>query len=86
MVQQSFRLDESYRYIRAYRLIMDLLPALLECCGAHGDAVWEFRFSGTHSMLQGYEDGGVEIIRTMTFLRRSGAQIVGMWDRVEPTI
>lgn len=87
MLKRSLRLDESYRYTRAYRLVMDLLPALrrrdLETAG---DVVWEFQFSGTHqSMLQGYEDGGVEIIRTMTFLKQSGAQVVGM-SSVGPTI
>ena len=87
MLKRSLRLDESYRYVRAYRIIMDLLPALhRRDLRAVGEVVWEFQFSGTHqSMIQGYNDGGVEIIRTMTFLRRSGAQIVGM-SSVGPTV
>ena len=87
MLKRSLRLDESYRYIRAYRVIMDLWPALQrKDLRGLGEVIWEFQFSGTHlSMFQGYDDGGVEIIRTMTLLRKSGAQIVGM-SSVGPTI
>lgn len=87
MFNRSLRLDESYRYVRAYRIMMDMLPALNQGdLRAIGDVVWEFQFSGTHqSMIQGYNDGGVEIIRTMTILRQSGADIVGM-SSVGPTV
>lgn len=87
MLKRSLRLDESYRYIRAYRIIMDLLPALhRKDLQAIGEVIWEFQFSGTHlSMFQGYHDGGVEIIRIMTLLRQSGAKIVGM-SSVGPSI
>jgi len=87
MLQRSLLLDSSYRYTRIYRIVMDIVPALnRHDLKAVGDVVWDFQFSGTHqSMIQAYQDGGIEIIRTMTLLRRAGGMIVGM-SSVGPAI
>lgn len=87
MLNRTFLLDSSYRYTRAYRMIMDIVPALARRdFRAVGRVVWDYQFSGTHqSMIQSYYDGGIEIIKTMTILYKAGASIVGM-SSVGPTI
>ena len=87
MLQRSLLLDSSYRYTRSYRIVMDIVPALnRRDLQSVGDIVWDFQFSGTHqSMIQAYEDGGIEIIKIMTLLRQVGGIIVGM-SSVGPTI
>jgi beta-ribofuranosylaminobenzene 5'-phosphate synthase len=80
MLSRSLDLDASYRYIRAYRAIMDIAPAVEERnLSTIGQVIWDFQFSGTHqSMIQAYEDGGVRIIEIMTRIKKAGANIVGM--------
>lgn len=80
MLRRSVLLDESYRYIRAYRVMMELVPAMERCDLTRvGDVVWDFQFSGTHlSMIQSCLDGGLEIYRTLIALRAAGVEIVGM--------
>lgn len=87
MLSRSLDLDASYRYIRAYRTLMDIAPAVEEQdISTIGQVVWDFQFSGTHqSMIQSYEDGGVRIIEILTTMRKAGAKIVGM-SSVGPTI
>jgi predicted sugar kinase len=80
MLRRSVFLDESYRYVRAYRIVMELVPAM-ECgdLARIGDVVWDFQFSGTHlSMIQSCFDGGLEIYRTLIALRAAGVEVVGM--------
>jgi predicted sugar kinase len=87
MLERSLLLDASYRYTRAYRIVMDIVPSLARRdLRAAGDVVWDFQFSGTHqSMIQAYHDGGIEIIQIMTLLRKAGGLIVGM-SSVGPTL
>jgi beta-ribofuranosylaminobenzene 5'-phosphate synthase len=87
MLKRSFELDASYRYVRAYRTIMDIVPYLYEGnIEGFGKVVWDFQFSGTHiSMIQSYDRGGVDLWKIMTMLREAGAEVVGM-SSVGPTI
>jgi len=87
MLSRSLDLDASYRYVRAYRTIMDIAPAVEERnLSAIGQVVWDFQFSGTHqSMIQAYDDGGVRIIEIMTRIKKAGAKIIGM-SSVGPTV
>ena len=87
MLNRSLLLDASYRYVRAYRIVMDIIPALTRGdLKALGDVIWDFQFSGTHlSMVQGRFDLGLELLRIMMLLRRAGTPIVGM-SSVGPTI
>jgi predicted sugar kinase len=87
MLQRSLVLDSSYRYTRAYRMVMDIVPALdRDDLRSVGDVIWDFQFSGTHqSMIQAYQDGGLEIVKTLTILRKAGGTIVGM-SSVGPAI
>jgi len=87
MLRRSLVLDASYRYTRAYGVLMDFVPAIARGdLRAAGDVVWDFQFGGTHlSMVQARYDGGLELIRVMTLLRQSGGIIVGM-SSVGPTL
>ena len=87
MLNRSFELDASYRYIRAYRSIMDIAPCLYEGdIEGFGKVVWDFQFAGTHiSMVQAYDDGGILLYKIMTELKNAGASVVGL-SSVGPTI
>ena len=87
MFNRSLELDESYRYIRAYRSIMDIAPCLYEGdIDGFGKVIWDFQFAGTHiSMVQAYDGGGIQLYKIMTELRKAGASVVGL-SSVGPTI
>ena len=87
MLERTFFLDGSYRYTKAYNILMDVIPALhsgdLRSFGAH---VWDIQFSGTHlSMIQSYEGFGRKIYDVLGTLRASGAVICGI-SSVGPAI
>jgi beta-ribofuranosylaminobenzene 5'-phosphate synthase len=80
MLKRSLLLDSSYRYTRAYRIIMDIIPAIEKNdLDTVGNVVWDFQFAGTHiSMIQAYLDGGIKIYETLNLARQFGGSIVGM--------
>lgn len=80
MLERTFFLDESYRYIKAYNVFMDIIPALHRGdFKRFGEYVWDIQFSGTHlSMIQSYEEYGRKIYDMLGFLRRNGAEACGL--------
>ena len=86
-LMDAFIQDADYRYIKSYKILMDLIPALYENDSDRiGKLLWPFQFGGCHnSMLSDYVDYGAEIVRTMTFFKRNGIHLVGM-SSVGPTV
>jgi predicted sugar kinase len=87
MLKRTFFLDSSYRYTKAYNVLMDMVPALHRGdLSTLGDHVWDIQFSGTHlSMIQSYENCGQRIYDTLCLLRASGATVCGL-SSVGPTV
>jgi len=87
MLRRTFFLDASYRYIKAYDLLMDMLPALHHGdLKRLGDYIWDIQFSGTHlSMIQSYECRGRQIYDVLTVLREAGSEVCGL-SSVGPAI
>lgn len=83
----AFSQDASFRYIKSYMILMDLIPALY-----NNDTIsiakflWPIQFGGCHnSMLSDYIDLGSEIISSMAFFKQNHIHLVGM-SSVGPTI
>ena len=87
MLKRTWFLDSSYRYIKAYDLLMDVIPALNETNFEKvGNYIWDIQFSGTHlSMIQSYENFGRRIYEALGILRGAGAEICGL-SSVGPAI
>jgi len=87
MLERTFFLDSSYRYTKAYNILMDVIPALNSGdLRVFGEYVWDIQFSGTHlSMIQSYEAFGRKIYDVLSTLRASGAMICGI-SSVGPAI
>ncbi len=87
MLRRTFFLDSSYRYTKAYDVLMDIIPALhAGDLKRVGNYIWDIQYSGTHlSMIQSYEDFGRRIYETLGVLRRGGADVCGL-SSVGPAI
>lgn len=84
LMNRARKLDYQDRELKAYMMIMDLIPALergdLERIG---EIVWEIEFRG--SKRAEVEHHGFEIYRHMSLLREAGLEFVGM-SSVGPSI
>jgi beta-ribofuranosylaminobenzene 5'-phosphate synthase len=80
MLRRTFFLDASYRYIKAYDVLMDIIPALHSGdIKKFGMYIWDIQFSGTHlSMIQTYENYGKKIYDILGFLKKNGADVCGL--------
>ena len=80
MLKRTFFLDASYRYIKAYDVLMDIIPALhYGDFKKVGEYIWDIQFSGTHlSMIQSYEGYGRKIYDVLGFLKGNGADVCGL--------
>ena len=87
MLRRTFHLDGSYRYTKAYDILMDIIPAIdAGDFRKVGDYVWDIQFSGTHlSMIQSYEAFGEQIYKTLGILRGAEAAVCGL-SSVGPAI
>ena len=87
MLNRTFFLDSSYRYIKAYNVLMDIIPAFYNWnLKIIGDYFWDIQYSGTHiSMIQSYENFGGKIYDTLGYLRNSGIILCGL-SSVGPAI
>lgn len=80
MLERTFFLDSSYRYTKAYDLLMDIIPALYSSNFKKlGTYFWDIQYSGTHlSMIQSYECYGRKIYEVLGFMKKNGAEICGL--------
>ncbi|MFC1604988.1 hypothetical protein ACFL5F_08175 [Planctomycetota bacterium] len=87
MLRRTFFLDNSYRFTKAYDLLMNIIPALQDGdLRRFGEYMWDIQFSGTHlSMIQSYENYGKRIYETLGCLRENGAVACGL-SSVGPAI
>jgi len=87
MLRRTFFLDGSYRYTKAYDVLMNIIPALHNGdFETFGEYLWDIQFSGTHlSMIQSYENYGKKIYETLGCLRENGAVACGL-SSVGPAI
>ncbi len=84
LMNRARNLDYQDRELKAYFLLMDLIPALVRNdLGKIGDIIWEIEFRG--SKRAEVEHHGFEIYRHMSLLRESGLEFVGM-SSVGPSI
>jgi len=86
MLRRSLAEDRDHRGFRAYEVLMNLIPAIIEGnLNELGRAVWTVQFSGTHlSMIQRYGAFGAEIYGFMGKARHAGIEVVGL-SSVGPT-
>ncbi len=84
LMNRARNLDYQDRELKAYLLLMDMIPALerSDLCKI-GDIIWEIEFRG--SKRAEVEHHGFEIYRYMSLLRESGLEFVGM-SSVGPSI
>ena len=84
LMNRARNLDYQDRELKAYLLLMDLIPALEKGdLKKAGDIVWEIEFRG--SKRAEVEHHGFEIYRQMSRLREAGLEFVGM-SSVGPSI
>jgi beta-ribofuranosylaminobenzene 5'-phosphate synthase len=84
LMNRARNLDYQDRELKAYLLLMDLIPALERGdLKKIGDIIWEIEFRG--SKRAEVEHHGFEIYRQMSLLRESGLEFVGM-SSVGPSI
>jgi predicted sugar kinase len=84
LMNRARNLDYQDRELKAYLLLMDLIPALeRDDLKKIGDIIWEIEFRG--SKRAEVEHHGFEIYRYMSFLREKGLEFVGM-SSVGPSI
>ena len=84
LMNRARNLDYQDRELKAYLLLMDLIPALERGdLKKIGEIIWEIEFRG--SKRAEVEHHGFEIYRNMSFLREKGLQFVGM-SSVGPSI
>jgi len=84
LMNRARNLDYQDRELKAYLLLMDLIPALERAdLKKIGDIIWEIEFRG--SKRAEVEHHGFEIYRHMSLLRESGLEFVGM-SSVGPSI
>jgi beta-ribofuranosylaminobenzene 5'-phosphate synthase len=84
LMNRARNLDYQDRELKAYLLLMDLIPALERGdLKKIGDIIWEIEFRG--SKRAEVEHHGFEIYRHMSLLRESGLEFVGM-SSVGPSI
>lgn len=87
MLDRTFFLDSSYRYIKSYNILMDIIPALDKGDFiTAGKFIWDIQYSGTHlSMIQSYEGFGQKIYNILGIMRKVGIEICGL-SSVGPAI
>lgn len=84
LMNRARNLDYQDRELKAYLMLMDLIPALeKDDLQKIGDIIWEIEFRG--SKRAEVEHHGFEIYRNMSLLRESGLEFVGM-SSVGPSI
>ncbi|HII07739.1 MAG TPA: GHMP kinase [Methanotrichaceae archaeon] len=84
LMNRARNLDYQDRELKAYFLLMDLIPALeREDLRKIGDVIWEIEFRG--SKRAEVEHHGFEIYQHMNSLREAGLEFVGM-SSVGPSI
>ena len=84
LMNRARNLDYHDRELKAYLLLMDLVPALeRNDLKKIGDVIWEIEFRG--SKRAEVEHHGFEIYRNMSLLRENGLEFVGM-SSVGPSI
>ncbi len=84
LMNRARNLDYQDRELKAYLILMDLIPALERSDTKRvGDIIWEIEFRG--SKRAEVEHHGFEIYRQMSLLRESGLEFVGM-SSVGPSI
>ncbi len=84
LMNRARNLDYQDRELKAYLLLMDMIPALERSdLSKIGDIIWEIEFRG--SKRAEVEHHGFEIYRYMSLLRESGLEFVGM-SSVGPSI
>jgi beta-ribofuranosylaminobenzene 5'-phosphate synthase len=84
LMNRARNLDYQDRELKAYFLLMDLVPALERSnLKKIGDIIWEIEFRG--SKRAEVEHHGFEIYRNMSLLRENGLEFVGM-SSVGPSI
>ncbi len=84
LMNRARNLDYQDRELKAYLLLMDLIPALeRNDLKKIGDTIWEIEFRG--SKRAEVEHHGFEIYRQMSLLREAGLEFVGM-SSVGPSI
>ena len=84
LMNRARNLDYQDRELKAYLLLMDLVPALERSdLKKIGDIIWEIEFRG--SKRAEVEHHGFEIYRNMSLLRENGLEFVGM-SSVGPSI
>jgi beta-RFAP synthase len=84
LMNRARNLDYQDRELKAYLLLMDLIPALEKSdLKKIGDIIWEIEFRG--SKRAEVEHHGFEIYYNMSLLRESGLEFVGM-SSVGPSI
>lgn len=87
MLNRTFFLDTSYRYTKAYNILMDIIPAIHKRdFQTLGNYTWDIQYSGTHlSMIQSYEGYGRKLYDTLAHLRSAGVELCGL-SSVGPAI
>ncbi|MGV8175368.1 MAG: GHMP kinase [Methanothrix sp.] len=84
LMNRARNLDYQDRELKAYLLLMDLIPALeRDDLKKIGEIIWEIEFRG--SKRAEVEHHGFEIYRHMSLLREAGLEFVGM-SSVGPSI
>jgi len=84
LMNRARNLDYQDRELKAYLMLMDLIPALERAdLKKIGEIIWEIEFRG--SKRAEVEHHGFEIYRNMSLLRESGLEFVGM-SSVGPSI
>jgi predicted sugar kinase len=84
LMNRARNLDYQDRELKAYLLLMDMIPALeKDDLKRVGDTIWEIEFRG--SKRAEVEHHGFEIYRLMSLLREAGLEFVGM-SSVGPSI
>jgi beta-RFAP synthase len=84
LMNRARNLDYQDRELKAYLLLMDLIPALeRDDLKKIGEIIWEIEFRG--SKRAEVEHHGFEIYRYMSLLREAGLEFVGM-SSVGPSI
>ena len=84
LMNRARNLDYQDRELKAYLLLMDLIPALeRDDLKKIGEIIWEIEFRG--SKRAEVEHHGFEIYRQMSLLREAGLEFVGM-SSVGPSI
>jgi predicted sugar kinase len=84
LMNRARNLDYQDRELKAYFVLMDLIPALeRNDLSKIGDIIWEIEFRG--SKRAEVEHHGFEIYRNMSWLRERGLEFVGM-SSVGPSV